>query len=214
MTGRQLGSVIIADDHYIFRQGLENFLLAEGFSVVGKASDGQEAIRLARQLSPAVAILDVSMPLLNGIDAAKEIQKQAPKTRVILLTMHDEEAYVLQALRAGARGYVLKNQAAADLTNAIKKVIEGSIYLSPRISETVISALITQQSAPVELLTCREKQVLQLIAEGNTTKEIAVMLHMSVKTTESHRSNIMQRLNMHNIASLVRYAVRHGIIEA
>jgi DNA-binding NarL/FixJ family response regulator len=210
----QSGSVIIADDHHIFRQGLENFLRTEGFEVVGKASNGQDAIRLARQFSPMVAILDVSMPLLNGIDAAKEIQKQAPNTRVILLTMHDEEAYVLQALRSGARGYVLKNQAASDLTNAIKKVIGGSIYLSPKISEAVVSALVAQQSAPTELLTSREKQVLQLIAEGKTTKEIATLLSLSVKTTESHRSHIMQRLNMHNVASLVRYAVRHGMIKA
>lgn len=214
MTSMQSGSVIIADDHHIFRQGLENFLRTEGFEVVGKASNGQDAIRLARQFSPMVAILDVSMPLLNGIDAAKEIQKQAPNTRVILLTMHDEEAYVLQALRSGARGYVLKNQAASDLTNAIKKVIGGSIYLSPKISEAVVSALVAQQSAPTELLTSREKQVLQLIAEGKTTKEIATLLSLSVKTTESHRSHIMQRLNMHNVASLVRYAVRHGMIKA
>mgnify|MGYP001240465206 CR=1 FL=1 len=214
MNSTRASSVIIADDHHIFRQGLESLLQTEGFDVVGKASNGHEAIRLARQFSPMVAVLDVSMPLLNGIDAAKEIQKQSPSTRVILLTMHDEENYALEALRAGVRGYVLKNQAASDLTTAIKKVIGGSVYLSPKISESVVSALVTQQPPPADVLTAREKQVLQLIAEGSTTKEIANLLNLSVKTAESHRSHIMQRLNIHNVASLVRYAIRHGMIKA
>lgn len=206
--------VIIADDHVMFRQGIKVLLENGGFRVVGEAANGHDAIRLTRQLAPQVAVLDFSMPLLNGIDAAQEIQRQSPCTQVVLLTMYDDEIYALEALKSGIRGYVLKSQTSSDLVSAIQEVLRGSIYLSPRISETVVKALINKQSQPNELLTCRERQVLQLIAEGKTTKEIAALLNLSVKTAESHRSRIMQRLDMHNVASLVRYAIRRGMIQA
>ncbi len=207
-------SVVIADDHRMFRQGLKALLEADGFHIVGEAENGQEAIRLTRQHSPQVAVLDYSMPVLNGIDAAREIQRQSPETVVVLLTMYDDEKYALEALKCAIRGFVLKHQAAADLINAIREVLQGSIYLSPGISAAVVKALMLKNGEPDELLTGRERQVLQLIAEGNTTKEIAGLLHLSVKTAESHRSRIMSKLDVHNIAGLVRYSIRQGIIQA
>lgn len=207
-------TVVLADDHSMFRDGLKSVLEAAGFEVVGEAENGQEAIRLTRQHSPQVVVMDYSMPVLNGLDAAKEIQRQSPNTLVILVTMYDDEAYALQALRCGIRGYVLKHQAGADLVNAIREVLQGSIYLSPNISAAVVKALMSNQDEHTELLTARERQVLQLIAEGNTTKEIAALLHLSVKTAESHRSRIMSKLDMHNVAGLVRYSIRQGMIEA
>lgn len=207
-------SVVIADDHMMFRQGLKTLLDAEGFNVVAEAENGQEAIRLTRQHGPDIAVLDYSMPVLNGIDAAKEIQRQSPHTVVVLLTMYDDETFALEALRCGIRGFVLKHQAAADLVSAIREVLQGSIYLSPGISAAVVKALMSKQDEQDELLTGRERQVLQLIAEGNTTKDIAALLHLSVKTAESHRSRIMSKLDMHNIASLVRYSIRRGMIQA
>lgn len=207
-------SVIIADDHRMFRQGLKVLLEAEGFQVVGEAENGQEAIRLARQHNPQVAVLDYSMPVLNGIDAAREIQRQSPDTAVVLLTMYDDERYALEALKCAVRGFVLKHQTSADLVNAIREVLQGSIYLSPSISAAVVKSLMSNNGELSELLTGRERQVLQLIAEGNTTKDIAGQLHLSVKTAESHRSRIMSKLDVHNIAGLVRYSIRQGIIQA
>ena len=206
--------ILIADDHLIFRQGLRSLLESEGFNVVAEATNGNEAMRLTRQLEPVIALLDVGMPVLNGIDAAREIIKQSGQTQVILLTMYSDETYALEALKAGVRGYVLKNQAASDLVIAISEVLNGSIYLSPGISETVVNAMLANKDQPKDLLSGREKQVLQLIAEGKTTKEIASLLNLSVKTAESHRSHIMHRLNIHNIANLVRYAIRSGMIKA
>ena len=180
--------------------------------MVGEASDGHEAVRLARRLDPTVAVLDISMPLLNGIDAAREIHRRAPKTQVVLLTMFEEDAFALEALRAGVRGYVLKAQAAADLVRAIREVMRGAIYLSPGISEAVVNAL-AKTEPPVDPLTDRERQVLQLVAEGNTTKKIASVLGLSAKTVESHRTRIMQKLDIHETAGLVRYAIRRGLIK-
>lgn len=207
-------SVVIADDHRMFRQGLKALLEADGFRVVGEAENGQEAIRQSRQHGPQVAVLDYSMPVLNGMDAAKEIQRQSPETVVVLLTMYDDEKYALEALKCGVRGFVLKHQTAADLISAIREVLQGSIYLSPGISAAVVKALMSKDDEPGELLTGRERQVLQLIAEGNTTKDVAGLLHLSVKTAESHRSRIMSKLDVHNIAGLVRYSIRQGIIQA
>lgn len=207
-------SVVIADDHRMFREGLKVLLEAEGFHVVGEAENGQEAIRLTRQHNPQVAVLDYSMPVLNGLDAAREIQRQSPETAVVLLTMYDDEKYALEALKCAVRGFVLKHQAAADLINAIREVLQGSIYLSPSISAAVVKSLMSNNGELSELLSGRERQVLQLIAEGNTTKDIAGLLHLSVKTAESHRSRIMSKLDVHNIAGLVRYSIRQGIIQA
>ncbi|MDO9318387.1 MAG: response regulator transcription factor [Gammaproteobacteria bacterium] len=206
--------VVVADDHVMFRQGLIAMLNGDEFNVVGEAEDGHEAIRVVRNLTPDLAILDFSMPLLNGIDAARDIQRRSPNTHVVLLTMYDDDACVLEALRAGVRGYVLKSQTTADLVVALREVIQGSVYLSPGISDSVVSIYISKSNADSEVLSERERQVLQLIAEGHTTKSIASMLFVSVKTAESHRTHIMQRLDIHNIASLVRYAIRRGMIKA
>lgn len=207
-------TVVIADDHRMFREGLKALLEDGGFNVVGEAENGQEAIRLTRQHNPQVAVLDYSMPVLNGIDAAKEIQRQSPETAVVMLTMYDDERYVLEALKCAVRGFVLKHQTATDLMDAIREVLQGAIYLSPSISAAVVKALMSNNGELDEMLTGRERQVLQLIAEGNTTKDIAGVLHLSVKTAESHRSRIMSKLDLHNIAGLVRYSIRQGIIQA
>lgn len=204
--------IVLADDHPMFRQGLKALLEREGFNIVGEASNGHEVIQMVRQLNPLLVILDFGMPLLNGIDAAREIQKRSPDTQILLLTMFEDDAYVLEALRAGIRGYVLKAQAATDLINAIREVLRGSIYLSPGVSEVVVKAYVTKQYQPSELLTDRERQVLQLVAEGNTTKKIASLLGLSVKTAESHRTRIMSKLDIHDTAGLVRYAIRRGLI--
>jgi two-component system response regulator NreC len=207
-------TVMLADDHPMFRQGLKALLEREGFDVVAEAADGHEAVRLARQLNPSIAVLDIGMPLLNGIDAARDIHKQASDTEVVLLTMYEEEAYVLEALRAGIRGYVLKAQAASDLVGAIREVQRGAVYLSPGISKTVVDAYVGKSELPPDPLTDRERQVLQLVAEGKTTKEVAEVLGLSVKTADSHRTRIMQKLEIHETASLVRYAIRRGFIKA
>ena len=207
-------TILLADDHPMFRQGLRALLEREGFEVKAETDDGQTAVRLVRQLNPDVAVLDLGMPMLNGIDAARQIHKQTPGTQVVLLTMYEEEAYVLEALRAGIRGYVLKAQAAADLVAAIREVLRGAMYLSPGISKTVVDAYMGKSELPPDPLTDRERQVLQLVAEGMTTKEIAEALGLSAKTADSHRTRIMQKLEIHETASLVRYAIRRGIIRA
>lgn len=205
---------VIADDHRMFRQAIKSLLEEEGFEILGEAENGHEAVKLVSQHSPQLALLDYGMPKLNGSFAAEEIQKRSPDTQVVLLTMYDDEGFALEAIKSGVRGYVLKQQAAQELVAALRQVLSGSIYLSPAISEPVVKALVSKKEQPSDLLTAREKQVLQLIAEGNTTKDIAALLHLSVKTAESHRSNIMNRLDVHNVASLVRYAIRQGMIEA
>jgi two-component system, NarL family, response regulator NreC len=206
--------IVLADDHVIVRQGLRYILEGEGFQVVGEASNGQEVIRLAEKLKPDVAVLDVGMPLLNAIDATKEIVKVSPRTKIILLTMHSENHFVMNALRAGARGYLLKERAAEDLVQAVTEVTRGGPYLSPSISRTVVQAYLTG-SAEVnpDPLSVRERQVLQLVAEGKTSKDVATILGISVKTAESHRNHIMDKLNIHDVAGLVRYAIRNGLIE-
>lgn len=204
--------VVLADDHVIVRQGLKALLEREGFEVVGEASNGHEAIKLTDSLHPEVVVLDISMPLLNGIDAAREILNSAPRTKVLLLTMFTEEHYVYEALRAGVSAYVLKTKAAGELVTAIQEVCKGETYLSPGISRTVVQAYLAKADSPADPLTARERQVIQLVAEGKTTKEIATVLGISTKTAESHRTNIMEKLNIHDIAGLVRYAIRHGIV--
>lgn len=199
--------VVLGDDHALVRQGLKALLEREGFQVVGEASDGQEVVRLLPSLHPDVAILDISMPLLNGLDAARELLKAAPKTKIILLTRHDEDQYVTESLRAGAKGYVLKSQAATDLVHAIHQVCRGGVYLSPSISRTVVEAYLSKTTLPAEVLTSRERQVLQLVGEGKSTKEVAALLGISVKTAESHRARMMQKLDIHETASLVRYEI-------
>jgi two-component system, NarL family, response regulator NreC len=205
--------IVLADDHVLVRQGLKSLLEREHFQVMAEASDGQDAVRLVEGHHPDIAILDISMPTLNGIDAARGLSRSAPKTKVILLTQHEEEQYIHEALEAGVKGYVLKNQVANDLIQAIRQVCRGEFYLSPGISRAVMEAYRNKSERPADPLTVRERQVLQLIAEGKSTKDTASVLGISVKTAESHRMRLMQKLNIHETASLVRYAVRRGLIQ-
>ena len=205
--------VLLADDHALIRQGLKALLETQGFQVVGEASDGEESLHLAETTRPDVAILDISMPVLNGVDTARQLKKSSPNIKIVLLTQHDEDLYVTEALRAGAKGYVLKSQAANDLIQAIREVCRGSVYLSPKISRTVVDAYLSKTYVPTDPLSGRERQVLQLVGEGKSTKGIAVHLGISVKTAESHRARLMKKLDIHETASLVRYAIRRGLIQ-
>jgi DNA-binding NarL/FixJ family response regulator len=205
--------VFLIDNHALVRQALKGLLEREGFQVVGEADDGQQALATVPKVNPDIAIIDIGMPVLNGIDTARELQKMAPRTKSILLTRHSEEQYVSEALRLGVKGYVVKNQAANDLVEAIKQVSRGEFYLSPSISGAVVSAYRSDSDAP-DPLTSRERQVLQLIGEGKTTKDIATLLGISERTAETHRGRLMRKLDIHETANLVRYAIRRGLIEA
>jgi two-component system, NarL family, response regulator NreC len=205
--------IVLADDHVLVRQSLKSLLEREGFKVVGEASDGQETVRHVETLQPDIAVMDISMPILNGLNAAREINRTSPKTKNILLTQHDEGQYVSEALEAGVKGYVLKSQVANDLLLAIRQVSRGQVYLSPGVSRGVMEAYHSKSEKSKSPLTLRERQVLQLIAEGKSTKDAASLLGISVKTAESHRTRLMHKLDIHETASLVRYAVRRGIVE-
>jgi len=205
--------ILLADDHVIVRQGLKALLEREGFAVVAEAEDGQAAVRQARERCPDVAVLDFSMPLLNGLDAAVEIIRACPRAKAILLTMHTDDHYVLSALQAGVKGYVVKTQASSDLVRAIHEVLRGMMYLSPGVSEAVVQAYLAKSEMPADPLTSREREVLQLVAEGKSTKQVAGLLGISFKTAESHRTRILKKLDLHETAGLVRYAVRRGLIQ-
>lgn len=205
--------VVLADDHLLVRQGLRALLERDGMVVVGEASDGDEAVRLIPRVRPDVAVLDISMPVLNGLEAARELQKASRETKLVLLTRHDEDQYVTEALRAGVKAYVLKNQAATDLIHAIEEVCRGEIYLSPGITRAVVDAYLSKSEVRSDPLTARERQVLQLVGEGKSTKDIATLLGISVKTAESHRTRLMRKLDIHETASLVRYAIRRGLVQ-
>ena len=206
--------IILADDHIIVRQGLKAILEREGFKVVGEASNGHQAVERSRELRPDVVVLDLMMPLMNGIGAARGIAQENSKIKTILLTMHSEDQYVLEALRAGIRGYVLKTRAAEELVQAIRDVSKGLTFLSSGISQAVVDAYLRKEDAAKEQLTARELQVLQLVAEGKSTKEAAAILNITFKTAESHRTRIMEKLDIHETAGLVRYAIRRGLIQA
>jgi DNA-binding NarL/FixJ family response regulator len=206
-------NVLVADDHQLVRQGLKALLEREGFKVVAEASNGQEALKLAETLHPEVAVLDLAMPVLNGIDAAREIQRVSGKTKTIILSMHTESRYILESLRGGAKGFVMKTHAADDLVRAIREAARGGTYLSPEVSDAVVQAYQNKTEIPPDPLSPRERQVLQLIAEGKTTKEVAAALDISVKTAETYRTRIMEKLDIHETASLVRYAVRRGVVQ-
>jgi DNA-binding NarL/FixJ family response regulator len=205
--------IVLADDHALVRQGIKSVLEREGMHIVAEAADGQEAVRQAESLNPDLVIIDIGMPTLNGMEAVREISHSCPKTKPILLTQHDEDQYVSEALDAGVKGYVLKSQVASDLVLAIQQVLRGQVYLSPGISGAVMSAYRSKAKRPADPLTARERQVLQLIAEGKSTKDVASLLGVSVKTAESHRSRLMQKLDIHETASLVRYAVKRGLVQ-
>jgi two-component system, NarL family, response regulator NreC len=206
--------VVLADDHALVRDGLRAVLAREpDLELVGEAGDGREALRVAETAKPDVAVLDLAMPLLNGLDTARQLTTWDRGPRTILITMHAEDRYVLEALRAGVRGYVLKKQAAADLVRAIREVAAGRVYLSPGVGAAVAEAIRAGGPLPEERLTSREREVLQLVAEGKTTKEIAAILNVSVKTADTHRTRLMQKLDIHDIAGLTRCAIRLGLVQ-
>jgi DNA-binding NarL/FixJ family response regulator len=206
--------VLVADDHAIVRAGLRALLERQGFEVAGEAANGQEAVGLAADLKPDIALLDVSMPLMNGLDAGREIQRARRDTHVVLLTMHGEDHLMAEALRTGIRAYVLKSQVTEDLVLAMRSVMRRQIYLSPGISKFAVDVYLNGDSAPAHRLARRERQVLQLVAEGKTSKEIGTILGVSTKTAESYRARVMVKLDIHDTAGLVRYAIRKGIVEA
>ena len=209
--------VLLADDHTLVRAGIRSLLEnMEGIEVIAEAGDGREALRLVRTHRPDVVLMDIAMPGLNGLEAAARIAKKFPNVRVIILSMHVNEEYVLQALRAGAAGYMVKGADAAELEIAIRAVARGETYLSPMVSKHVVTDYIQRisgETSPLELLTPRQREVLQLIAEGYSTKKIARTLKISVKTVETHRMQLMERLDIHDIAGLVRYAIRIGLVK-
>ena len=205
-------TVLLGDDHPLVRQGVRRMLEGHEFEIVGEGSDGLEVIDLAQRHHPDIILLDLSMPTLNGLGAVRELTRVSPASKVIILTMHTEEHYILEALRAGVKGCVSKTQAPEHLLQAIREVCRGGVYLSPSVSGVVVQGYLANTSTPYDPLTDRERQVLQLIAEGKTTKEIAVILGVSVKTAESHRSSLMSKLDVHSTAEVVRYAIRRGLV--
>ncbi|HOG17102.1 MAG: Oxygen regulatory protein NreC [Syntrophaceae bacterium PtaU1.Bin231] len=209
--------VLLADDHNIFRDGLRTLIEKEaGMEVVGEAENGRKAIALAEKLLPNVIIMDVSMPDMNGIEATRKIVSAIPDVKVIALSMHSDRRFVLGMLEAGASGYLLKDCAFAELAGAIRQVVTGNTYLSPRIADVVVKGylhkMMESSPAAVDLMTSREREILQLLAEGLTAKEIAAHVYLSIKTVETHRRNIMQKLNMRSVAELTKYAIREGLV--
>jgi two-component system response regulator NreC len=210
--------IILADDHAVMRRGLRLVLEQQkDFQVVGEASDGREAVNLVESLKPDVAVLDITMPNLNGIEAARQISAKQLRVAVVILSMHADEGYVLRALKAGARGYLLKESPEADFINAVRMVNEGKAFFSPAVSRLLVEDYVRQlQDKDIEdsydLLTTRERELLQLIAEGKSNKDIANMLNLSLYTVETHRSNILEKLNLHSVPELILYAVRKGVI--
>lgn len=210
--------IVIAEDHTILREGLKALFASEPFlDVVGEAEDGREAIRRAKELKPDLLLLDLSMPRMNGIEAIREIKQQSPATKVLVLTVHKTEEYVLASLEAGADGYVNKDATRTELLMAIASVLVGKRYLSPEISEKVIEGYLAGKKdlkplTPGDTLTVREREVLKLIAEGCKNKEIADYLCISLKTVEKHRDNLMKKLDLHNSAALTAYAMERGLV--
>ncbi len=211
--------VLLVEDHTIVRKGLRSLLDSEiGIKIVGEAEDGREAVRKAEKLQPDVVVMDIAMPGLNGMEATRQIKKRFPGMKIIILTVHANEEYVLQTLRTGASGYLVKKAAPADLIEAIQAVYKGDAFLSPSISKTVIDEYIRQTETKSERdiiygkLTTREREVFQLIIEGHKNREIANLLHVSIKTVETHKAHIMDKLNVHSAAELIRYAMDKDLI--
>jgi DNA-binding NarL/FixJ family response regulator len=207
-------TILLADDHSVVRQGIRIMLERESFEIVGEAADGLECVQLAEKYQPDVVVLDLSMPVMNGITAVGQIRKVSPRTKIVLLTMYTDEHHILDALRAGVKACVTKTQAVEHLILAIREVVAGGVYLSPSVSGAVVQAYLTKSDTPYDPLTDRERLVLQLVAEGNTTKEIALILGVAAKTAETHRVKVMEKLDIHSTAGLVRYAIRRGLVTA
>jgi len=206
--------ILLADDHSLVRQGFRAILSTQpDMQIVGEAGNGREAVELAEQLKPDVVVMDVAMPELNGIEATRRLIESAPRIRVLALSMHKDSVYVREILRAGARGYLLKDSIDADLLAAVRAVARGEGWLSPGVSDAVLSDYRRHVTAPLDLLTSREREVLQLIAEGKTNKEIASDLKLSVYTIDAHRGRVMEKLNLHSTGELVRFALRSGLID-
>lgn len=206
--------ILLADDHAMVRKGFR--LILEGqpdMEIAGEAANGREAVELAEKIHPDVVVMDVAMPELNGIEATRRLMSAAPRARVLALSMHKDSVYVREILRAGARGYLLKDSIDTELVNAVRAVARGDGYLSPGVSDAVLSDYRRHVSNPLDLLTSREREVLQMIAEGKTNKEIATALGLSVYTVDAHRGKIMEKLNLHSTSELVRFALRNGLID-
>jgi two-component system response regulator NreC len=210
--------ILLADDHNVMRRGLRLLLENQpGFTVVAEAADGRLAVQQAQATKPDVAVLDIAMPHLNGTEAAQRITEALPNTAVIILSMHSDEGYVLRALRSGARGYLVKDSAESDLIEAIKAVSEGKAFFSPEVSRMLVEDYVREIRTRgvedrYELLTAREREILHLLAEGNSNKEIATLLQLSLFTVETHRRNLQEKLNLHSLAEVILYAVRKGLI--
>jgi DNA-binding NarL/FixJ family response regulator len=210
--------ILLADDHTVIRRGLRALLeRQDGFTVVAEASDGREAVETAAAMNPDVAVIDIGMPNLNGIEAASRITEKHPETTVVILSMHVDESYVLRALKAGARGYLLKDAPEEDLINAIRAVHQGKAFFSPEISKMLAEDYMRQMRQrgvedSYELLTPREREILQMLGEGNSNKDVATKLNLSLHTVETHRGNVLEKLNLHSTAEMILYAVRKGIV--
>jgi len=214
-------NILIADDHEVVRHGVRDLLSAQqGWTVCCEAANGRDALRLVEESAPDVAILDLSMPGLNGMDAARQIRKIAPATKILIFTMHETEDLVREVFRSGANGYVLKSDAGTHLANAIQSVLEGRHFCSSKLNEWIFQGFLRaangepMEAAPEDALSAREREIVQLLSEGQSNKEVAAQLGISVKTVETHRGMIMKKLNLHAFSDLVRYAIRNHIIEA
>lgn len=218
MPVKTMVRILLADDHTVMRAGLRLLLERhEDFEVVGEAADGRQAVDIATELKPAVVVMDIAMPQLNGVEAARQILNRDPETAIVMLSMHSDESYVLRSLKAGARAYLLKDSAEADLVSAIQAIIEGKSFFSPGVRALLKEDYIHRLAKfgaddTYELLTAREREVLQLVAEGRSNKEVAALLNLSLYTVETHRTHILQKLNLHSVPDLILYAVRKGII--
>jgi DNA-binding NarL/FixJ family response regulator len=215
--------LLVADDHEIVRKGLRSLLEAQpGWQVTGEASDGREAVEKAKELKPDVAVLDIGMPSLNGLEATRQMLKNDSRAKILILTMHESDPLIRDVLDAGARGYVLKTDASRDLVTAVNAVRSNKTFFTAKVAQMVLDGYLDQgpkkekppTESPKTRLTPRQREIVQLLAEGKSSKEVAVQLGLSVKTAETHRANIMRRLDCHSVSELVRYAVRNNIIEA
>lgn len=213
MTSRPI-TILLADDHSMVRQGFRRILESQpDMQIVGEAANGREAIEKSTALKPDVVVMDVAMPELNGIEATRRLTEASPRTRVLALSMHKDAVYVREILRAGARGYLLKDAIDADLLAAVRAVARGDAFLAPAIADSVLTDYRQHVTDPIDLLTSREREVLQMIAEGKTNKEIASDLKLSVYTVDAHRGRVMEKLNLHSTGELVRFALRKGLID-
>jgi DNA-binding NarL/FixJ family response regulator len=217
MTSRAL-QILIADDHEVVRRGIRALLEGHpGWEVCAEAKDGRQAVELANQLNPDLVILDIGMPNLNGLDAARQILSTAPEMRILILTMHDTEQVVREVLAAGARGFIHKSDTVRDLVAAVEALQNQRTFFTTRVAQMVLDGFLHPETevehSSKQLLTPREREVIQLLAEGKTSKEVAVALHLSVKTAETHRTNLMRKLDLHSVADLTLYAVRNGIVQ-